>query len=157
MSRLGQDVCKRDGMCDVYEEQWDARSHKSVCIRLPGTEWCLCPREASISSCMNSFLCLHHEVPATVLTEHQGRCKECADRDIFMHHGEALPRPCAHWECPGCRFRRRKVCAHPMCRLGGEKHVYCLDCMRQMLLVSRDGANRMQCPMCRPLFDMGKT
>lgn len=144
-------------MCDVYEEQWNSLARKFVCVRLPRTEWCLCPREASISACMNSFLCLHHEVPATVLTENAGRCRQCAEFGIFMQHGEALPKPGPHWECPGCRFARRKVCAHPVCKMQAARHLYCLDCMRQMLLLSRDGANRIECPMCRPLFDMGKT
>ena len=58
-------------MCDVYEERWDSAKHKFVSRRLPGTGWCTCALEDQLHPCRQSFLCLHEQVPACVLTENQ--------------------------------------------------------------------------------------
>ena len=146
--------CKQDGMCNVYEQRWDHTKRKFFCSRLPDTEWCSCSPATSIHPCRNHFLCQRLEVPACILTENQGRCQACADHGIFMQQREPMPRPCAHWECPGCRMHKRQVGIHPVCSI---QHSYCLECLRNMLLLSKDASNRATCPLCRPLFDMGKT
>lgn len=149
--------CKRDGMCDgIYEETWDKWRHRFVCVRVPGTEeWCSCPREAIIQPCRNSFLCKRTEVPAAMLARNRGRCKLCSDNGLMLgaESCRPLPRPHPSWECPGCRMLRRQVCIHPACRV---QHAYCLDCCRDMLLLGKNIFNRFECPLCRPLFDMGK-
>lgn len=147
--------CRQDGMCsNVYWEQWDAKQRKYMCTRLPNTQWCLCSPDVSLFPCRNCFLCQRYEVPATVLTQNEGRCRACAENNIFLVQSKPLPRPSSYWECPGCRMHKRQICVHPACKF---QHAFCIECARQVLLLGTNaGKNRGQCPLCQPLFDMGK-